>query len=389
MVIKRQAEDLVRLLLGMYPIVAVTGPRQSGKTTMLRTLFSDYQYVSLEDPDIRQFAKTDTRSFLLQYPERVIFDEAQRVPELFSYLQTIVDQSGMMGQFILSGSQNFHMMERITQSLAGRVALCILLPYDFSEMKQAGLLPDDFATAAVRGFYPALFDRSIPSNLFYQNYLRTYVERDITEMVGVKDMRSFRNFVSLCAARVGQLCNLNDLARDAGISQPTAKSWISLLESSYILFQLHPYFENFNKRIIKTPKLYFYDTGLVCHLLGINLAAQLHLHPMKGHIFENMVIAEVYKQNGHQLKDDSFFFWRDSNGNEVDLVQPVAGKLDVFEIIASATISDDMFRSLEKFDQTAGKRVGNKALVYGGRENQDRSRFLVRSWVNPLPNPGA
>jgi len=320
MTVFREIGKAIIKFIGKYPILAVTGPRQSGKTTMLKMLFSDYRYVSLENPDHRTFAETDPNGFLKLNNNRVIFDEVQRVPQLFSYLQSIVDDSKLMGQFILSGSQNFHLMQSITQSLAGRVALFKLFSFDFSEMNSAGLLDKNYLKNMLRGFYPAIYDRNIPSKSFYSNYMQTYVQHDVSELIAVKDMRSFQNFLGLCATRAGQLLNLSSLAKDCGISQPTAKAWISALESSYIVFQLYPYHKNFSKRIVKTPKLYFYDSGLLLHLLKISTIEQIQTHSIKGNLFENMMIAEYVKRMHHTNNLKDIWFWRDSAGHEVDLL---------------------------------------------------------------------
>jgi uncharacterized protein len=381
--IERQIAKAINALKDKFPVIALTGPRQSGKTTLLKNTFPDYHYVSLEDPNMRDFAQTDPKGFLKQYPERVIFDEVQQVPHLFSYIQTLVDASGQMGQFILSGSQNFQLLQSITQSLAGRVVLFKLLPLDFTELAPQNLLPDEYPDALVRGFFPALFDRNIPSTVFYANYLQTYVERDVVELINVKDLQQFRAFLGLCAARAGQLLNLASLGNECNISQPTAKAWLSILESSYILFQLPPYFQNFSKRIVKSPKLYFYDTGLLCHLLGIRESNAFINTAFKGSLFENLIIAEFYKQNLHQYAHKDFYFWRDSNGNEVDFVIPNATILDIFEIKSSQTIMSDQFKGLD-FLQNIAANIGTKTLIYGGLENQARTNYVVKGWRSPL-----
>jgi uncharacterized protein len=363
-----------------YPILALTGPRQSGKTTLLRELFPDYTYLSLENPDIRLFAEKDPNAFLKQYPSYCIFDEVQRVPALFSYLQTLVDEQKIMGQFILSGSQNFHLMRNITQSLAGRVALFKLFPFDFDELKSAGLMKRDYVETLLKGFYPAIFDRDIPSKTFYNNYIQTYVERDIAELVNIRDMRTFRVFLSMCASRAGQLLNLNSLANDCGITQPTAKAWISLLESSYIIYLLQPYHKNFDKRVIKSPKLYFYDTGLLCHLLKIREVDQIRLHSFKGNLFENMIISEMVKRNYHRNAMEEFWFWRDSNGNEVDLIRQYDELLDVFEIKSTRTLKPELFKGLDYFHKLAKDEVQSKTLVYTGEESQNRTGVQVMAW---------
>jgi predicted AAA+ superfamily ATPase len=378
--VKRTIESSIKYYAKKYPVLAVTGPRQSGKTTMLKTMFPKYTYISLENPDLREFATTDPNGFFKYYSGNLILDEIQQTPALFSYIQTLVDASGKMGQFILSGSQNFHLMQHITQSLAGRVALFKLLPFDFDELQQANLLPDNYEEILVKGCYPAIFDREISSKVFYANYLQTYVEKDLKQLIDVRDLRQFRNFISLCAARSGQLVNLNSLGNECGISQPTAKAWLSVLESSYIVFLLQPYHVNFNKRIVKTPELYFYDTGLLCHLLKITNPQSIQLHPLKGSLFENLIVAEAFKQNDHKYLHADFCFWRDASGNEVDLLVEHNDKLSIVEIKASSTIKNEHFKGLNYFGALEGSNVKSKNLIYTGALNQKRSQLNVVSW---------
>jgi predicted AAA+ superfamily ATPase len=380
MTIEREIESAIRSLMGKYPIIALTGPRQSGKTTLLKTLFPDFRYVSLENPDNRSFAESDPNGFLSKYNNAVIFDEVQRVPSLFSYLQTLVDESGRMGQFILSGSQNFHLMHNITQSLAGRVAIFRLFPFDLQELNKAGWLTDDYLTNLVKGFYPAIYDRGIQSRTFYSNYVQTYVQRDVSELVAIKDMRLFKNFIALCATRAGQLLNLNSLANECGISQPTAKSWLSALENSYIVFTLQPYHQNFSKRIVKSPKLYFYDSGLLCYLLKISSPEQIIAHPFKGSLFENMMIAEYIKRMHHKNEVQDCWFWRDSAGHEVDLVVQNGLTLDLVEFKSTQTIMSDLFKGLQYFENLAKDIPLTKTLVYSGSEYQKRTVADVVPW---------
>ncbi len=377
--VARQIEQAIRGIMPQYPIIAVTGPRQSGKTTLLQSMFPDYQYVSLENSDMQRFAIDDPVGFLKKFPTQVIFDEVQRTPGLFSYLQTTVDASGQMGQFVLSGSQNFQLLERITQTLAGRVALFKLLPFDTQELKTAGLLPADWQSLVVKGCYPAIYDRGIAPAVFYANYIQTYVERDVATLLRVQDLRQFRNFISLCAARTGQLLNLSNLANECGISQPTAKAWLSILESSYIVFLLQPYYENFSKRIVKTPKLYFYDTGLAAFLLGIRSTEDIDL-TLGGALFENLVVAEYFKLNYHRYTLHDYWFWRDATGHEVDLLSKQGRAFSITEIKSTQTILPQHFKGLDDFSIMAGDMVTQRTLVYGGRDNQSRSRYEVRGW---------
>jgi len=379
-IIPRSISDSIVKQQRKFPILAITGPRQSGKTTLLKELFKDYRYVSLENPDIRLFASEDPNGFLAKYDERVIFDEVQRVPELFSYLQTKVDESRQMGQFILSGSQNFHLLSSITQTLAGRVALFKLLPLDFTEMKKEQLLPSTYTEACIKGFYPAIYDRDINPSIFYSNYIQTYIEKDVTELINIRDLKSFRTLISLCASRAGQLLNINALANECDISQPTTKAWLSLLESSYILFFLQPYHENFNKRIVKSPKIYFYDTGLLCHLLGLRNAEDIEENRLKGNIFENMIVAEYHKKNYHAYTLKEYYFWQDSNAHEVDLLARNPNGFTIYEVKATQTITPKLFKNMDYFESIGGREEFNKTLIYGGSENQDRTNYRVISW---------
>jgi predicted AAA+ superfamily ATPase len=380
--ITRQIASKIEQQKTKFPVIALTGPRQSGKTTLLKELFSDYRYVSLENPDVRAFASDDPVGFLKLYNEQVIFDEVQRVPGLFSYIQGIVDDSGQMGQFILSGSQNFHLLNSITQTLAGRVALFKLLPFDFSELKNAGISNLSYAETAVKGFYPAIYTRQIDPVIFYANYIQTYIQKDVTELLNIRDLNLFRTFLGLCAARAGQLLNINSLANECDISQPTAKAWLSILESSYITFQLQPYHQNFNKRLVKSSKLYFYDTGLLNHLLGIRTAEDFEQNRLKGNLFENMIIAEYQKNNNHQYLHQDYYFWQDTNGREVDLLIKTPNGFDIFEIKATQTVSLSLFKELDYFEELTPGLTIKKHLIYGGDEDQQRTRYNVISWAN-------
>lgn len=380
--IPRQIATIIKAQQSKFPVLAVTGPRQSGKTTLLRELFSDYSYVTLENPNTRSFASEDPIGFLNQYDQNVIFDEVQRVPALFSYIQSRLDESRIMGQYILSGSQNFHLLNSITQTLAGRIALFKLLPLDFAELKANDLLEDSYTSASIKGFYPAIFDRKIDPRVFYANYIQTYIERDVTELLNIRDLKLFRTFLGLCAGRAGQLLNFSALANECDISHNTAKAWLSILESSYIIFLLQPYHQNFNKRLVKSPKLYFYDTGLLNHLLRITTADELEENRLKGQVFENMIMAEYQKKNHHLYLHQDYYFWQDSNAHEVDLLMKKPGGFSIFEIKATQTVSTGLFREMNRFEEIAAPAAINKTLIYGGAENEKRTKYSVLSWKN-------
>jgi predicted AAA+ superfamily ATPase len=363
-----------------YPSLALTGPRQSGKTTMLRSQFPDYRYVSLENPDNQKFAQDDPNGFLEHYNKYVILDEIQRVPRLFSYLQTKMDEDRIMGQYILSGSQNFQLMESITQSLAGRIALFRLLPFDFSEMKSANLLVSDSFQAMVNGFYPGIYDKGIDQRVFYANYISTYLQKDVSLLINLKEASKFKLFLNLCAASAGQILNVSKLAQKCGISSPTAKSWLSILETSYILFFVQPYHRNYNKRLVKSPKLYFYDTGLVAHLLRIRNTDKLVNQSFKGALFENMIVAEQMKQNAHQYLHNEYWFWNNYDGKEVDLIVESDSGTHICEIKATSTVVPRLFDGLNYFKEVADTQEYTEHLIYAGTEKQNRKQGTVWPW---------
>lgn len=392
--IPRHLSRHLRRDAGYYPIVTLTGPRQSGKTTLARATFPDYAYVSLEDFDHREFAVEDPRGFLARYPESVIIDEAQRAPELFSYLQTAVDEKDQPGRFILTGSQNLLLMERISQSLAGRSSILHLLPLSRSELERQEPPSTDnpleiFAnsTSALdcwkmihNGFYPRLHERGIPPEIWLKDYLRTYVERDVRSLVNVGDHETFERFLRLCAGRTGQLLNFAALGSDAGIAADTARRWISVLKTSFLVFLLRPHHENFNKRLIKSPKLYFYDTGLACALLGIRTKDQLFTHPLRGALFENMVVSEVVKAYTHDRREPPISFWRDRTGHEVDLLLEEAGKLYPVEMKSGSTVKGSHLEGLQFWHRLTGTPVEHCTLVHSGSANHQRQGFWIRPW---------
>ncbi|BBO19573.1 ATPase AAA [Candidatus Desulfobacillus denitrificans] len=378
--IARDVEEAFRGLLRGFPVVTLTGPRQSGKTTLARAIFAGRPYISLEDPDVRRMALEDPRAFLAGLPDGAVLDEVQRTPELLSYLQARVDADGRMGLFLLTGSQQFGLMSGITQSLAGRSAFIELLPFSLNELGRAGISPPSLDEMLLAGGYPPLYDRSLLPKAWFPAYVTAFVERDVRQILKVQDLEVFQRFVRLCAGRSGQILNLASLATDCGITHNTAKAWISVLEASYVLFLLRPHHENFSKRLIKSPKLYFYDTGLLCWLLGIQNAGQLASHPLRGSIFETFVVSELVKSRLNRGERAAFSFWRDSNGNEIDVVADVGTGMMPIEIKAGQTINRDFFAGLERWTALAGERAVSPALIYGGEENHERRGTRIIGW---------
>ena len=363
-----------------YPVITITGPRQSGKTTLARSAFADKPYVSLETPDEREFAATDPRGFLARWPRGVIIDEAQHVPALFSWIQSDVDAVGQMGRFVLTGSQNFTLMANITQSLAGRSALVQLLPLSIVELSATAKLPDDLDAMLLRGGYPALYARSLNPGRWLADYTMSYLERDVRQISHVQDLSSFQRFLRLCAGRTGQLLNLSNLAQDAGIAQSTARAWLSVLEASYIVFLLPPHHRNLGKRVVKMPKLYFLDTGLAASLMGIQTSAQLAVHPLRGALFETLIVAEFLKDRFHKGFSSNLFFWRDNVGLEVDLLLDEPEGLRPIEIKSSATVTEDLFKGIRRWLLAAGNAARLPRVVCAVPESYQRSGIDVRCW---------
>ncbi len=398
----RNITSLLLELAGQYPVVTLTGPRQSGKTTLVKNLFPGKPYVTLEDPDVRRFAMEDPRGFLSSYEQGAILDEIQRVPELPSYLQGMVDANPEPGRFILTGSQQFELMTQVTQSLAGRTGMLRLLPFTLAEVqrlkdgqmgdkggkvdKAKGLksqhVPLDLAQSLLTGFYPRIHDKNLNPSQALADYFATYVERDLRQLTAVHDLQRFERFVRLCAGRTGQLLNLDSLGNDAGVSHATARAWIDLLQTSYIVHLLPPWFTNSGKRLVKSPKLYFYDVGLACWLLGLRTPDQVARDPLWGSLFENFIIMEAMKDRLNAGESAEMYFYRDSEGNEVDLLLPTGGKLHAIEIKAGATVNSDYFKGLKTFASHHPQAISGGGVIYGGIQSQSRSDWPVYSWLD-------
>ena len=370
--IPRAAHPEILSLARQFKAVAIVGPRQSGKTTLAKAIFPNKAYVNFENPDIRLFATEDPRGFLSNYKEGAIFDEAQRVPDLFSYLQQILDESTTKGLFIITGSNNFLLQERISQSLAGRVGYLHLLPLALSEMQPS--LRGDLNTILLKGGYPSLHAEAIHINQWYTNYIRTYVERDVRLIKNISSLHLFERFLRLCAGRVGQLFNASSLAIEVGVDAKTIQSWLGILETSFVAFRLQPYHNSFNKRLVKMPKLYFYDTGLLAALLNIEHVKQLDTHMYRGNLFENLVVLEVIKSRYNQANLNPLYFWRASNGQEIDLLIEKYNQRIPVEIKAGQTVTPDYFKGIRYWRSLTQATDHEKAyVVYAGAEAQSRS----------------
>ncbi|MCP3659596.1 MAG: ATP-binding protein [Bacteroidetes bacterium] len=365
--IKRDLEEDILNASKKIEVITITGPRQSGKTTLAKKIFSDYKYINLELPLNRQIALNDPQVFFSN-KENIIFDEIQNVPDLFSYIQVEVDENKIKGQFILTGSQNFSLLDKISQSLAGRTFIYELLPLSISELSNTKYFEKEYKKHLFKGFYPKIYDENLESRKWLESYIKTYIERDLREITQVKDLGIFYLFLKLCAGRIGQLINYNSLSNEIGVSNNTIKQWLGILERSYIIYTLRPYYNNFNKRIIKCPKLYFYDTGLACYLLEITDYKQLDFHFMKGSLFENYIISDIIKNNYNAGYSPNIYFWRDSNGNEIDCLEEKNGKIRAIEIKSSKTFNLDHLKNLRYFKNIANTSLESSYLVYDGEQ---------------------
>ena len=382
--IPRTLEKKLRELASYYPSVMVTGPRQSGKTTLCQIAFPDKRYVSLEALDTREFARNDPRGFLAEYAAGAIIDEIQHVPELFNYLQSDIDARPDSGRFILTGSQHFGLSQSIAQSLAGRCGILVLLPPSLEELRAFPAAPADLFSLLWQGAYPRIYDRNIPARQWLADYTATYVQRDVRQVINIGDLQAFSGFLKLCAGRTAQEINLSKLGSDAGVSHNTVRAWLSVLETSYIIHRLPAWHVNIRKQVVKAPKLHFFDSGLTCYLLGILEPGQLRLHPLRGAILESWVIAEIYKSCVHRGLQPSLYHYREARGPEIDLLIEHGEELELVEIKSGATTNSDFFKNLKRFsDRMKGagkKRPLRSHVVYGGDDSQQRSDAQVLSW---------
>ena len=378
MIIRESQHKLIDLA-SKFKCVAVTGARQSGKTTLVKQTFKDLPYVSLENLDTRQFALEDPRGFLQSYPKGAIFDEIQRTPNLFSYLQEFLDNTSEKGRYILTGSNNFLLQQSITQSLAGRVAYLTLLPFSLNELKALNSLPESDLELMKNGCYPPIYDQNIPVNDWCPNYIRTYIERDVRQLKNISNLIVFERFIKILAARTGHEFNASSISLEVGVDVKTIQSWVGILESSYIIYLLKPHYKNFNKTIVKRPKIYFYDTALVCSLIGIQHEEQLDLHPAKGAIFENMVINEFVKKCTNEGQEINLYYWRDKTGHEIDLIVDKYPEIIPIEIKSGKTVNKEFFKNLKYWMKLSG--VSQAKLLYGGAQELIYSSGIeVKNW---------
>ena len=382
MIIPRQAALTLHRLLAGFPVVTVTGPRQSGKTTLVRAVLPDKPYLSLESPGDREFAQNAPHDFLRRFPDGAIIDEAQRAPALLSELQSVLDVDGRMGLFVLTGSHNLSLLEGVSQSLAGRNGILELLPLSFAELRVEKMMPKQIDDALLRGFYPALYVRQVTAYDWLQSYIVTYAERDARQLRAIEDLNTFQRFLRLTAARTGQLLNMASLASDSGIAERTAREWLSILETCYLIHYVRPHFKNFGKRLIKMPKLYFHDVGLAAALLGIQTTEQVAAHPLKGALFETMVVNEFLKARRNAGRRDQLYFWRDNIGTEVDLVLEQGQGLAGIEIKSGSRVASDAAASLRKWQKYAGAEQTHLGVVYGGTDAYEREGVAVLPWLD-------
>lgn len=379
--IVREAKTKLLQLSNSFKAIAVIGPRQAGKTTLVKSSFPNKPYYSLENPDVRNFAIDDPRGFLQTMPKGAILDEVQRVPQLFSYLQEILDNSSEKGLFILTGSNNFLLQENISQTLAGRVAYLNLLPFTANELKLVNLLPETDEDVLFNGFYPPIFDQNINPIDWMPNYIKTYIERDVRQIKNVTDLLIFEKFMRVLAGRTGQELNLTDICNEVDVSLKTIQSWIGILENSFIIYLLKPFHQNYNKTIVKRPKIYFYDTGLVCSFLRISNTSQLESHPLKGPIFETMIVIELVKKFTNIGINPPLFYWRDKTGHEIDVIVDNDGNITPIEIKSSKTINTAFFKHIKYWNNLSGN--DNSIVFYSGEQEQQRSDgTLITNWQN-------
>ena len=380
MYIKRQISETIRSAINQFPVVMLTGPRQSGKTTLLQNEFPVFRYVNLEDPELRIWANEQPKDFLHNHSWPLIIDEAQYAPVLFSYIQLLVDENQQTGMYILSGSQNFLVMEKISQSLAGRSAVFSLLPFSYPELAATNVFPDT-NQMIVNGFFPRLFQTVENVSLFYKSYINTYVERDIRQLANIRSLNDFIRFMKLCAGRCGQLLNLSSLATEAGISYNTCKSWLSYLTTGYVVKLIQPHHQNFNKKIVKTPKIYFTDTGLLCHLLGIDSRETLAIHAMRGAIFENLIYSELLKSRNNIGSDQDIFFWRDNHGTEIDFLLEKSTKIFAIEVKSGMNFHSTYLGNLIKY-RKYNPDVEKLFLIYDGSMEREINDIQLLNWKN-------